>query len=154
MPLRDWVPFGIGRDKPQHYRDMARAAWANRDNLAYAWRILNHGVCDGCSLGPYGLKDNVISGTHLCMTRLNLLRLNTMPAAPDERFADLARLRALSNEELHALGRVPYPMVLRAGDRGFRRLSWDEALDLIAGEVKNISTERIGFFFFFIVMSN
>ena len=67
---------------------MARAAWANRDNLGYAWRILNHGVCDGCSLGPYGLKDNVISGTHLCMTRLNLLRLNTMPPAAVRRNLD------------------------------------------------------------------
>lgn len=146
MPLRDWVPFGIGRDKPQHYRDMARAAWANRDHLGYAWRILSHGVCDGCSLGPYGLKDNVISGTHLCMTRLNLLRLNTMPAAADQRFADLARLRSMSNEELHRLGRIPWPMVLRAGDRGFRRLSWDEALDLIAGELKNVPAGRMGFF--------
>jgi molybdopterin-dependent oxidoreductase alpha subunit len=146
MPLRDWVPFGIGQDKPQHYREMARAAWANRDNLAYAWRILNHGVCDGCSLGPYGLKDNVISGTHLCMTRLNLLRLNTMPAAADERFADIARLRAMSNEELHRLGRIPYPMVLGPGDRGFRRLSWDQALDLIVAEVENVAAERMGFF--------
>ncbi|MGH9579446.1 MAG: hypothetical protein ACRD2R_00505, partial [Terriglobales bacterium] len=103
MPLRDLVPFGLGRDKPHHFRDMARVAWENRDQLAYAWRILNHGVCDGCSLGPYGLKDNVISGTHLCMTRLNLLRLNTMPSAADARFSDVARLRALSNEELHNL---------------------------------------------------
>ena len=81
--LRTRFPFGLlVSGKPHHFRDMARAAWQNRDNLGYAWRVLNHGVCDGCSLGPYGLKDNVISGTHLCMTRLNLLRLNTMPALP------------------------------------------------------------------------
>jgi len=35
------------------------------------------------------------------MTRLNLLRLNTMPAAADERFQDINRLRSMSNEELH-----------------------------------------------------
>jgi molybdopterin-dependent oxidoreductase alpha subunit len=125
---------------------MARVAWKNRNNLGYAWRVLTHGVCDGCSLGPYGLKDNVISGTHLCMTRLNLLRLNTMPAAADERFADIARLRAMSNEELHQLGRIPYPMILERGDRGFRRVSWEQALDRIAVEMKNIPAERMGFF--------
>jgi molybdopterin-dependent oxidoreductase alpha subunit len=125
---------------------MARVAWKNRDNLGYAWRVLTQGVCDGCSLGPYGLKDNVISGTHLCMTRLNLLRLNTMPAAGDERFADLARLRAMSNEELHQLGRIPYPMILERGDRGFRRVSWEQALEGIAVEMKNIPAERMGFF--------
>src|SRR6266513_3738600 len=99
------IPFGLlGQTKPQHYREMLGILWENRKELPYAWRVLNHGVCDGCSLGPYGLKDNVISGTHLCMTRLNLLRLNTMPASPDERFQDVARLRAMTNEQLHQLG--------------------------------------------------
>ena len=140
------VPFGLGRDKPHHFRDMARAAWQNRDNLGYAWRVLNHGVCDGCSLGPYGLKDNVISGTHLCMTRLNLLRLNTIPAASDERFSDVARLRAMSNEALHNLGRIPYPMILRKGERGFARVSWDQAMESIRSELKGIAPDRLGFF--------
>jgi molybdopterin-dependent oxidoreductase alpha subunit len=125
---------------------MARAAWRNRDNLAYAWRVLNHGVCDGCSLGPYGLKDNVISGTHLCMTRLNLLRLNTMPAAPDRVFQDVAALRRLSNEQLHNLGRIPYPLLLRRGENAFRRLSWDQALDLVASDLKPVPPSRMGFF--------
>jgi molybdopterin-dependent oxidoreductase alpha subunit len=146
MALKHIVPFGLGQDKPHHFRDMLRVAWANRDNLPYAWRVLNHGVCDGCSLGPYGLKDNVIAGTHLCMTRLNLLRFNTMPAAADEAFADLGRLRAMTNEQLHQLGRIPYPMLLRRGDKGFRRVSWDAALDLIAAEFRNIAPERTAFF--------
>jgi molybdopterin-dependent oxidoreductase alpha subunit len=146
VSLRDLIPFGLASDKPRHFRDMARVVWTNRDNLPYAWRVLNHGVCDGCSLGPYGLRDNVISGTHLCMTRLNLLRLNTMPAAADERFQDIDKLRSMTNEELHRLGRIPYPMVLRRGDKGFSRLSWEQALDLITDEMKPIAPERMGFF--------
>src|SRR5207253_260085 len=43
------VPFGLGKTKPKHYREMLRIAWENRDNLPYALRILKHGVCDGCS---------------------------------------------------------------------------------------------------------
>jgi len=125
---------------------MARAAWRNRDRLGYAWRVLNHGVCDGCSLGPYGLKDNVISGTHLCMTRLNLLRLNTMPAAPDRVLQDVAALRRLGNEQLHNLGRIPYPLLLRRGENAFQRLSWDQALDLVASDLKPIPPSRMGFF--------
>ncbi len=146
MSLKDLVPFGLGRKKPHHFRDMARVAWENRDNLGYAWRVLNHGVCDGCSLGPYGLKDNVISGVHLCMSRLTLLRLNTMPAAADQRFADVGRLRSLSNEELHRLGRIPYPMVLRSGDRGFQRVTWEQVLEVIATELKGVPAERLAFF--------
>ena len=74
------LPFGLNVAKPRHFRDMARIAWRNRDQLPFAWRILRDGVCDGCALGPRGLRDDVIDGIHLCMTRLELLRLNTMPA--------------------------------------------------------------------------
>jgi len=46
----------------------------------YAWDVLNKGVCDGCALGTTGMKDWTLDGTHLCLVRLNLLRLNTMDA--------------------------------------------------------------------------
>src|SRR5499427_7889708 len=102
------IPFGLlVRTKPRHYREMLRVAWENRGRWRYALRILRHGVCDGCSLGPRGLRDDVIPGVHLCLTRLGLLRLNTMGPIPDDALASVERLRALSNEELHRLGRVP-----------------------------------------------
>src|SRR5436305_13210505 len=77
--LKAAVPFGIGQTKPKHFRDMAKVVWQNRDNLGYAWKVITKGVCDGCALGVAGLHDWTIDGVHLCMTWLNLLRLNTMP---------------------------------------------------------------------------
>ena len=77
--LKSAVPFGLGQAKPQHFRDMVGIAWRNRDNLSYAWKVLSRGVCDGCALGVAGFHDWTIEGVHLCMTRLNLLRLITMP---------------------------------------------------------------------------
>ena len=38
--------FGLGRQKPHHYREMLKIVWENRDELPFAWRILNDGVCD------------------------------------------------------------------------------------------------------------
>src|ERR1044071_8033928 len=107
---------------------MAGIAWENRDNLRYAWRILNHGVCDGCSLGPRGLRDDVIPGPHLCLTRLQLLRLNTMPALDPAALGDVTPLQRLNDRALRKLGRLPYPFVRARGERGFRRVPWDEAL--------------------------
>ena len=72
--------FGLGQQKPQHYREMVRVAWRNRDQLPYAFRILKDGVCDGCALGTSGLSDWTSPGVHLCMVRLELMRLNTAPA--------------------------------------------------------------------------
>src|SRR5437762_8050069 len=120
--LKLLVPFGLlFTTKPRHYREMLRILWENRGRLSYAMRILRHGVCDGCSLGPRGLKDDVIPGVHLCSTRLKLLRLNTMAEIPGQALSDIERLRALSNEDLHRLGRVPYPLIRRRGEKGFSR---------------------------------
>src|SRR5450759_337976 len=105
--------FGLGRQKPHHYLEMARVAWENRDELPFAWRILKDGVCDGCALGTSGLSDWTIDGTHLCMVRLDLMRLNTAPALDPNILTDVASLRALSSKELRAFGRLPEPMLRR-----------------------------------------
>jgi molybdopterin-dependent oxidoreductase alpha subunit len=70
------------------------------------------------------------------MVRLNLLRLNTMGALDPARLADLAALPAGDNRALRELGRLPYPMLRRAGEPGFRRIGWDEALDLAAARIR------------------
>ena len=75
-----WRPNGAGLQKPHHYRDMAKVAWANRAHPKYALDVLTKGACDGCALGVAGLHDWTIDGIHLCTTRLNLLELNTADA--------------------------------------------------------------------------
>src|SRR5205809_7369534 len=72
------IPFGFGRSNPKHFREMAGVIWKNRDNLPYAWKVLRRGVCDGCALGVAGFHDWTISGIHVGMSWLELLRLNTM----------------------------------------------------------------------------
>jgi molybdopterin-dependent oxidoreductase alpha subunit len=121
-----WSPFGLGHTKPAHFRDMLRIAWENRDALPYAWKVLTQGVCDGCALGTSGLSDWTISGTHLCMVRLELLRLNTMGALDERRLADVASLAGTSSKDLRALGRIPHPLRRRRGEKGFQRVDWDE----------------------------
>ncbi|HEV8230725.1 MAG TPA: FdhF/YdeP family oxidoreductase [Thermoanaerobaculia bacterium] len=144
-----WVslsPMGLTETKPRHFREMARIAWENRDQLPFAWRILTRGVCDGCALGTTGLSDWTIEGTHLCMVRLELMRLNTMPALDSAKLADAGTLASLSSEELRKLGRLPHPMVRRRGEPGFRAMSWEEALDLAAERIRAAAPDRIAFY--------
>src|SRR5215210_1668081 len=96
--------FGLGAQKPHHYREMLKIAWENRDQLPFAWRILKDGVCDGCALGTSGLSDWTLEGTHLCMVRLELMRLNTAPALDTALLADVAPLAAQTSEQLRTLG--------------------------------------------------
>jgi len=140
-----WVspsPFGIGHEKPKHFRDMARIWWENRDQLEYATRILKEGVCDGCALGTTGIRDFTLEGVHLCTIRLELLRLNTMGALDPSVLDAVAALEGWSGQELRALGRIPFPMVRQAGAPGFQRISWDGALDIVADRLRAIDPER------------
>jgi molybdopterin-dependent oxidoreductase alpha subunit len=143
----DWRPFGLGLGKPHHFTEIFNTAWENRRHPLYAWRILNQGVCDGCALGTTGMRDWTIDSIHLCTVRLNLLKLNTMDALPWQRLTtDVAGLKRLSSAELRSLGRLPYPMLRRAGEANFSRVSWDEALDLIAGRIRQTPPERLAFY--------
>lgn len=139
-------PLGIGEGKPHHFREMMRVAWENRDQLGYAWRILNQGCCDGCALGTTGMKDWTLPGTHLCMVRLNMLRMNTMPALDTQLLSDVESLKEHSSQELREMGRLPYPMIRRKGDAGFHRISWDEALNLAADHIGNTHPDRLAFY--------
>ncbi len=140
------VPNGLNQVKPNHYLEMARVAWQNRDQLPFAWRILTRGVCDGCALGTTGVRDFTMDGVHLCMVRLELMRLNTAPAIADDALEDVEPLTHRTASELRELGRLAYPMIRRRGDRGFSRITWDKALDLIAGRINKTSPQNLAFF--------
>ena len=137
------VPRDPRERKPNHYVEMARVLWRNRDELPYAWRILDQGVCDGCALGTTGMRDWTLDGIHLCMVRLELLRLNTAPALDPERLRDVSALEGLSSRDLRELGRLPEPMIRRRGDKGFRVVSWDEAYDAAAEKIRATAPERL-----------
>ena len=141
-----WVgfkPYGAGETKPNHYKEIVNTVWDNRHNLPFAWRILNKGVCDGCALGVAGFHDWTINGVHLCTTRLNLLKVNTATAIPPSALDDVKALRMLDGKELRDVGRLAHPMIRRAGDAGFRRVTWDEALGVIADRIRATTPDRL-----------
>ena len=141
-----WLPNGMGMVKPNHYKEILTTIWRNKDQLPMAWRILKDGVCDGCALGTTGMRDFTMSGIHLCTVRLNLLRLNTMGPLDVKVLKDVNALRTTTSRELRRLGRLPYPMVRRKGESGFRRVSWVQALELIAARIRSTDPRRISFY--------
>ena len=140
------VPYGIGEQHPNAYKDILATAWENRDNLGYAWRILNNGCCDGCALGTKGMRDWTMKGVHLCAVRLQLLRLNTMAAMDWRRLEDVEGLREFSEKQLRQLGRLAVPMVRRRGEKGFRRVSWEEAVGLAANGLRAADPHRVAWY--------
>lgn len=144
--LSSLVPFGMHhRSNPRPYRDLLSAIWENKWHLPYAWNILKRGVCDGCSLGSYGLRDTVVGGLHLCTSRFKLLRLSTMGALNLSVIKDVGRLQALEPEKLRSLGRLAYPMIRRKHDRGFAQIAWPEAFEIICSAIHDTPPPRTWF---------
>ncbi|MDZ7994158.1 MAG: FdhF/YdeP family oxidoreductase [Nostoc sp. EfeVER01] len=141
-----WKPFGIGEQYPNNYWEVFRAIWLSRKKLPYTWNILNKGVCDGCALGTTGMKDWTLDGIHLCNVRLRLLQMNTMPAFDPVLLADVSQLQKQKSAQLRDLGRLPYPMIRQRGEKGFRRVSWDEALGLISDRIHSTTPDRLSFY--------
>ncbi len=140
------APFGIGHQRPNNYAELLRALRENCHEPRFAWRILRDGVCDGCALGTSGMRDWTLDGVHLCNIRLRLLKLNTMPALDANRLAKTEAFAKMSSAELRDLGRLPYPMLRTPGAAGFMRVSWDDALDLIAERVRASAPDRMSFY--------
>ncbi|MBI2077834.1 MAG: FdhF/YdeP family oxidoreductase [Euryarchaeota archaeon] len=136
----------MGLVKPNHYFEMVRTAWENRRHPGFAMRILREGVCDGCALGTSGLRDHTMKGVHLCTVRLNLLKLNTMDALDPADLSDAAAMRSRSAKELRGIGRIPFPMLRRRGEAGFRRIGWEEAFAIAAERVRATDPRRVAFY--------
>ncbi|WP_218240744.1 molybdopterin-dependent oxidoreductase, partial [Pseudomonas sp. 2822-17] len=70
-----------------------------------------------------------------------------MPAIKDEiLFQDILQLRKLSSAQLRQLGRIPYPLSRKPGDRKFTRITWEEAINKITRKIKNIDPKQLAFF--------
>lgn len=135
-------PNGIGQQKPNHFLEMGKVAWENRRHPLYAMKVLQQGACDGCALGVTGFHDWTIEGIHLCTTRLKLLAVNTADAIDDAALLDAGRLAELDGAELRKLGRLAHPMRRRSGERGFSRITWDEALATLATGIQEAGGDR------------
>ena len=46
--------------------------------------------------------------------------------------SDIDELQKFSSAELRKLGRIPYPLSRKKGEKRFTRISWDDALNRIA----------------------
>jgi molybdopterin-dependent oxidoreductase alpha subunit len=92
------------------------------------------------------MHDWTIKGIHLCAVRLQLLRLNTMPAMDWRLLEHVTPLREMSEKKLRKLGRLAVPMIRRKDEKGFTRVPWDKAIEIVAGELKTIDPKRVAWF--------
>ncbi|UIE37232.1 FdhF/YdeP family oxidoreductase [Leptodesmis sichuanensis] len=97
------------------------------------WKTLFHkSACLSCAWGTGGQKGGFTNedGEVLqrCMKSVEAISAEIQPPVPTQVFADrsIAELQQLSSLEADRLGRLSFPVILRAGQSHYERISWDE----------------------------
>lgn len=97
------------------------------------WQTLLHkSACLSCAWGTGGQKggftDELGETLQRCMKSVEAISAEIQPAAPQSYFDqhDLTALQTLTSFQADRLGRLSYPMLLRAGSSHYERVGWDE----------------------------
>jgi molybdopterin-dependent oxidoreductase alpha subunit len=128
---------------PAH--QLLRVVWENRRALPFAWKILTRGICDGCSLGSRGLRDDSVRSFHLCRSGLKRLRFHTMEALNVSALENVDSLKRLDGERLGLLGRLPFPLLLKKGARRFLRVGWQNAIQIACASIHDTAPHQMAF---------
>jgi molybdopterin-dependent oxidoreductase alpha subunit len=97
------------------------------------WKtLLHHSACLSCSWGTGGQKggftNEVGEKVQRCMKSVEAISAEIKPAVPLSVFEhrSINALQLLSSMEADRLGRLGFPMILRAGKSHYERISWEE----------------------------
>ena len=115
-------------------------------------RLRSRNACKTCALGMGGQKGGMVNEAghfpEVCKKSVQaqagdmgrVVSERTLSQHPRE------RLQTMTPRELEELGRVVFPLRMDQGDRTFRRISWDEALDVAAASLRAAAPERVFFY--------
>ncbi|WP_310482791.1 molybdopterin-dependent oxidoreductase, partial [Chamaesiphon sp. VAR_48_metabat_403] len=116
---------------------------------AKIWKtLLHHSACLSCSWGTGGQKGGFTNeeGEKLqrCMKSVEAITAEIQPPVSGHFFDTnpIARLQQLTSYEADRLGRLSFPVILRAGSSHFQRISWDEIYAIATAAFK-LDPERV-----------
>ncbi|HLK11514.1 MAG TPA: FdhF/YdeP family oxidoreductase [Candidatus Binatia bacterium] len=117
-----------------------------------ARRLRARNACKTCALGMGGQRGGMVnergSFPEVCKKSIQAQAADMQPPIDEAllREHDLGALERMGSRRLEALGRLGFPICWRAGERGFRRVSWDEALAIAAAALRATTPERTFFY--------
>src|SRR5262245_8498799 len=102
--------------------------------LELARRLRSHNACKTCAVGMSGLTNERGSFPEVCKKAIQAQAADMQPPIDEAFFRshDVDALARWSGRELEGAGRIGFPVLCRDGERGYRRIGWDEALAVAA----------------------
>ena len=128
-------------------------AMAQRVGAARLWRAMrSRNACKTCALGMGGqlggMRNERGHWPEFCKKSLQAMA-SDMQGRIEPRFFEtypLEQLRGFSSREMEMVGRIAEPVRAGPGDTHYRPISWDEALEKIAGKLKAVSPREAFFY--------
>lgn len=113
------------------------------------WKAMrSRNACKTCALGMGGQRGGMVNEAgrfpEVCKKSLQAM-VADMQGRIERRFFEtysLEELAGFTSRELEAAGRLAEPMIARKGDTHYRPISWDEALDHLASEMRGTDPRR------------
>jgi molybdopterin-dependent oxidoreductase alpha subunit len=113
------------------------------------WKtLLHHSACLSCSWGTGGQKGGFTNEAgekvQRCMKSVEAISAELKPGVPIGFFAqyNIQQLQQLDSRAADQLGRLSYPVILRAGQSHYQRIAWSEALDIATAAFQKVP-ERV-----------
>jgi len=126
---------------------------ANRVGWLPLWRAMRtKNACKTCALGMGGQMGGMVSESghfpEVCKKSLQAMAADMQDGIAPEFFArySVDHLRTLSPRELEACGRLVTPLILSPGERHYRVVTWDQALDRVAAGLQSSGPDRSFFY--------
>ncbi len=139
--------YGGGLKKVLYTLDKVRSIGFRKAGKA----LSANNTCKACGLGMGGQLGGMVNEMGefpaVCNKSVQAQSTDIQPEIPEEIFAhDLESLKELSEKELASLGRLNAPLVKERGQNCFRPVSWDLALERIAGHFEGTDASRSFFY--------
>jgi molybdopterin-dependent oxidoreductase alpha subunit len=112
-------------------------------------RLRSKNACKTCALGMGGQKGGMVNEAghfpEVCKKSVQAQAGDMTAAISEEWFARTPigfMQTRMTSADFEAVGRLTFPVIAEPGDKRFRRIGWDEALNRIAAAFKNAPPEE------------
>jgi len=115
-------------------------------------RMRSKNACKTCALGMGGQRGGMVneagSFPEVCKKSLQAQAGDMQSPLTEAFFREhsIAELETWSSLQMEAAGRPVFPVAWREGDTHFKRVSWDEALDRVAADLRAAAREQTFFY--------
>jgi molybdopterin-dependent oxidoreductase alpha subunit len=134
-----------------------RYAWKTARQSGGVWAMYQamrrRNACKTCALGMGGQRGGMVnekgSFPEFCKKSLQAMAADMQVAIPPEFWRDhsVDDLRTLSPRTLEACGRLVTPLVCLPAEQHYRPITWEEAIDRVAGKLRQTLPDRTFWYF-------